>query len=535
MSTTSSKVWIALLLLVVTAAPGETLYERDGVVLEGTVRIANREDAVCQVLAANESPESYERMKANHGQPLHVWRLDFAVRNRSGRRLEQLKAHFSIASEWPPCTTWSGPQSRYDRPVQWASSFETLQQAAGMEPGGEVADTVYMLAFHDQQPRFESWQVDFRFAADSPAAPAGTGSAVRESSVGTGQLPPAVQVDLHLRKAEQALRDGDAATARTAMERLDTLQAEHRLEPDSEDRYRQAQAWASAGEPERAVAAAVRYLQAGGRDAEHYEEALDLINREGSPEPAPAGGPADGSPAAEAPRPGESREFDGMEFVWIPAGEFLMGSTSSEATDDQRPVTRVRISRGYWLGKYEVTQGQWEAVMGSNPSFFDECGPDCPVEHVSWEDAQAFLRQLNGRTGGSRYRLPTEAEWEYAARAGTTGDRYGTLDAIAWYTDNSTTSSTSPLGSTQPVGQKMPNAWGLHDMLGNVSELVQDWAGEYPGGAVTDPAGPLSGSHRLHRGCGWASFDFWCRSPKRLSVWPVTPSPNHGFRLLRTE
>ena len=123
-----------------------------------------------------------------------------------------------------------------------------------------------------------------------------------------------------------------------------------------------------------------------------------------------------------------------MEFVWVPAGEFRMGSTSSEAFDSEQPVTRVRISRGYWLGRHEVTQGQWQAVMGTNPSKFSGCGR-CPVEQVSWEDAQGFIRSLNARSGGNRYRLPTEAEWEYAARAGTAGDRYGNLDAIAWRGD----------------------------------------------------------------------------------------------------
>ena len=124
--------------------------------------------------------------------------------------------------------------------------------------------------------------------------------------------------------------------------------------------------------------------------------------------------------------------------------------------------------------------------MGSNPSFFDECG-DCPVERVSWDDVQEFIGRLNALEGEVRYRLPTEAEWEYAARAGTSGDRYGgDLDAIAWYRENSE-------GRTHPVGQKAPNAFGLHDMLGNVFEWVQDWYGAYPGGSVTDPRGPGPG------------------------------------------
>ena len=131
--------------------------------------------------------------------------------------------------------------------------------------------------------------------------------------------------------------------------------------------------------------------------------------------------------------PGETRVFDGIEFVGIPAGQFQMGSTSSEADDDEQPLTRVTLTRGFWMGKYEVTQAQWEAVMGSNPSRFKDCGGNCPVERVSWNDAQEFIRKLNERAGatGYEYRLPTEAEWEYAARAGTTGERHGDLDAIA--------------------------------------------------------------------------------------------------------
>ena len=116
-----------------------------------------------------------------------------------------------------------------------------------------------------------------------------------------------------------------------------------------------------------------------------------------------------------------------------------MGSTSTEAKDNEQPLTRVRGSRGFWLGKYEVTQGQFQAVKGSNPSSFSGYGR-CPVEQVSWDDAQEFISRLNRRVGGNRYRLPTEAEWEYAARAGTSGDHYENLDAIAWYGANSGTS-----------------------------------------------------------------------------------------------
>ena len=217
----------------------------------------------------------------------------------------------------------------------------------------------------------------------------------------------------------------------------------------------------------------------------------------------------------------------GMEFVWVPPGEFRMGSTSAGAGRNERPLTQVRISEGFWLGKYEVTQVEWEAVMGSDPSRFGNCGGDCPVERVSWEDVQGFLGRLNAREGREVYRLPREAEWEYAARAGTTGDWYGDLSAIAWYTGNSE-------GRTHPVGLKLPNGWGLYDMLGNVWEWVGDWYGGYPGGRVTDPGGPGSGSNRVHRGGSWSSSEGYARASDRNYSDPGSRFLYLGFRLLRT-
>ena len=526
-----TRTWIAAGLFAA-AAQGETLFQQDGITLEGTVRIAARGAAVCKVLATHHPPEVYERMKENHGQPLHVWRLDYTARNGSGRRLEHLTANLSIASEWPPCTTWSGPVGNYPKNVQWANSFEVLQ-TQNMESDEEIADTVFVLTFHDQKPEFDRWSVDYRFAAgaasDSGESRQGGGVAGRESETAAAAagLPPEIQVDMNLRKAEHALRKGDVAAAREAMKRLAALEAEHGLEPLPEDHYRYAQAWAAAGETQRAMAAAVRYLQAGGRDAEHYTEALDLINREGSLEAAPA--VAGRVRPGVQPQPGESRVFDGIEFVWMPAGEFLMGAKSSEAILGGRPLTRVRISRGFYLGKHEVTQAEWQAVMGSNPSECYDCGSDYPVEKVSWDDVQEFIAKLNATVGQERYRLPTEAEWEYAARAGTNLDRYGNLDAIAWYGKNS---GRRP----HPVGQKAPNAWGLYDMLGNVAEVTHDyWYGAYPGGEVTDPRGPVSGSSRVVRGGSWLGYADHCRASYRESTTPDFRAPFYGFRLLRTE
>ena len=222
----------------------------------------------------------------------------------------------------------------------------------------------------------------------------------------------------------------------------------------------------------------------------------------------------------------------GMEFVGVPAGSFVMGSPEDEAGRDSDEVQHeVRISRGFWMGKYEVTQGEWEGVMGGNPSYFRECGARCPVEWVSWDDVQEFIRRLNEQESGSGYvyRLPTEAEWEYAARAGTTGARYGELDEIAWYSDNSG-------GTTHPVGQKGANAWGLHDMLGNVDEWTADRYGEYPSGAATDPQGPDTGSTWVGRGGSWGTIAWAVRSAYRDSLSPGRrASPHFGFRLVRTE
>ena len=423
-----TRLWIVASLLAA-AAQGETLYQRDGITLEGTVRIAARGDAVCQVLESHHSPDVYERMKPNHGQPLDVWRLDFAARNGSGRPLEHLTAHFNIASEWPPCTTWKWPGGKYPEIVLWASSVEVLQKPYGMAPDDEVSDTVFVLTFHDRQPTFERWQVDYRFEAGTdPGEGKRTGGpAWRKSSAAAAGLPPEIQVDLNLRKAEQAVRDEDAATARETMKRLEALLQEHGLEPSPEDHFRYAQAWAAAGEPQRAMAAAVRYLQAGGREAEHYTEALDLINREGTLEAAPASGTAAaGAPRVELaqPQPGESRVFDGIEFVWVPAGEFQMGSTSAEADDDEQPLTQVRISRGFFLGKYEVTWAQWHAVMGGNPPPSGERCPDCPKMSASWNDGAGVHCETERCGGGGAIPL---ADGSGVGVCGAGGDERGPL------------------------------------------------------------------------------------------------------------
>ena len=224
----------------------------------------------------------------------------------------------------------------------------------------------------------------------------------------------------------------------------------------------------------------------------------------------------------------------GAEFVWIPAGKFVRGSPADEALRAPDEVQHeVTISAGYWMGKHEVTQREWVALMGSNPSApdlpYDGCVPECPVARVSWVDVQGFIRKLNERESGRGYvyRLPTEAEWEYAARAGTTGARYGPLDAIGWHSVNS--------GShAHPVGEKQPNAWDLHDMHGNVAEWTGDWYGPYPSGPVTDPAGPSTGTRRVVRGSTFGGGELGARAALRAPWAPGSPSLVIGFRLVRT-
>jgi formylglycine-generating enzyme required for sulfatase activity len=189
--------------------------------------------------------------------------------------------------------------------------------------------------------------------------------------------------------------------------------------------------------------------------------------------------------------------------------------------------------KGYWLGKTELTQGQWEALMGSNPANLKNAGRDATVEQVSWDDAMQFCRKLTERERqagrlpeGYEYTLPTEAQWEYACRAGTTGPFAGSgnLDSMGWYTSNSG-------NTTHPVAQKQANAWGLYDMHGNVWEWCRDWSGGYPGGSVTDPTGPSSGSSRVFRGGCWSSIAQFCRSVFRSCFEPGYRINDVGFRL----
>ena len=226
----------------------------------------------------------------------------------------------------------------------------------------------------------------------------------------------------------------------------------------------------------------------------------------------------------------------GMKFVYIKPGSFLMGSPSGEAgRNDDEQQHRVTLTQGFYLQTTEVTQGQWQRVMGENPSKFNKCGSDCPVEQVSWNDVQMFIQKLNRMEGKVAYRLPTEAEWEYAARAGT-----GT--AFSWGNEVSCAKANYGKGyvleckgknpdRTTKVASFPPNLWGLYDMHGNVWEWCQDRYGGYPSGPVTNPGGASSGAFRVLRGGGWRYFAWICRSANRHGSTPGSRFDSVGFRL----
>jgi formylglycine-generating enzyme required for sulfatase activity len=213
------------------------------------------------------------------------------------------------------------------------------------------------------------------------------------------------------------------------------------------------------------------------------------------------------------------------EFVLIKPGTFQMGDASIR---NASPHT-VTLTRSFGMQKTLVTQGEWIAVMGSNPSYFKACGPTCPVEDVNYDDAQAFIAELNRRSPRKHYRLPSEAEWEYAARAGTTGDYIttGPVTLGGWIDVNSDS-------TTHPVGRLRPNAWGLYDMAGNVFEWVNDWFGPYDASRSTDPTGPPSGDFRIMRGGSWAGPAAHARAGFRFISPQAHRAFSFGFRLAKT-
>jgi formylglycine-generating enzyme required for sulfatase activity len=220
------------------------------------------------------------------------------------------------------------------------------------------------------------------------------------------------------------------------------------------------------------------------------------------------------------------RNSIGMEFVLVPAGKFQMGSNAS---DTEKPIHEVTIGSPFYMGKYPVTQGEWFGVMGENPSHFT--GDDrLPVERVSWDDCQGFIKRLNAKNDGYLYRLPSEAEWEYACRAGTEGNYSGELGEIAWYAENS-------VGKTHLVGKKKPNIWGLYDMCGNVYEWCQcAWHDSYDGAPIDGSAWEQDlHKARILRGGAWASRARFCRSANRDDRAPDVRTEYNGFRVVATK
>ena len=221
-----------------------------------------------------------------------------------------------------------------------------------------------------------------------------------------------------------------------------------------------------------------------------------------------------------------------IDMVKVETGTFMMGATleMQDSYDDEMPVHQVTLTNDYYMGKYEVTQALWQAVMGNNPSKFK--GDNLPVESVSWKDCQKFISKLNKKTG-RKFRLPTEAEWEYAARGGKKSRGYqysgsSNISDVAWYAGNGS-------NKTHPVGTKQSNELGLYDMTGNVWEWCQDWYGSYVSSSQTNPTGAVSGSRRVRRGGGWYNNEENCRSSCRSGVTPDARYYFLGLRLVLSE
>jgi formylglycine-generating enzyme len=220
-----------------------------------------------------------------------------------------------------------------------------------------------------------------------------------------------------------------------------------------------------------------------------------------------------------------------IEMVFIKGGCFQMGDTFGSGRSDEMPAHEICLD-DYSIGTYEVTQAQWLAVMGNNPASNKACGPDCPVENVSWDDVKVFIKQLNSMTG-KNYRLPWEAEWEYAARSGGKTELWaGTSDEAklgdyVWFVDNSGE-------KTHPVGKKKPNGLGMYDMTGNVWEWCQDLHGDnyYKNSPAKNPQGPVRGQSRITRGGSWGSKSWELRATARGRIYPKNKNASLGFRLV---
>jgi formylglycine-generating enzyme required for sulfatase activity len=322
---------------------------------------------------------------------------------------------------------------------------------------------------------------------------------------------PMVQMrhDQYWANLDDAFKAGDWGSTLGCMRKLDALG----VDLPAEYAFMKAKALLETGDAAGAEEQAMRYLRQAGSGGAHYKEALGLLSQ------------------AEKAKSGDIRTFRDCatcpEMAVIPAGSFMMGGDGGEP--DDKPVHRVDVP-AFAMGKTEVTQAQWRAIMGGNPSVNKGCD-DCPVEQVSWHDAQDYLNRLSSRTG-QRYRLPSEAEWEYACRAGGRHEYCGgdSLDSLAWYRSN------IGVDKTRPVAGKQANAWGLYDMSGNVWEWVLDcWNGSY-NCAPTDGSAWTSGDcgKRVLRGGSWYSIPSFTRAALRCGYATANRSDDVGFRPARS-
>jgi formylglycine-generating enzyme required for sulfatase activity len=355
-------------------------------------------------------------------------------------------------------------------------------------------------------------------------------------------LPDDILADQYLLEAKKALANGEPQTARRAFGKIEALDTEPPLEffffygkllveyGTAEDDVRQGQALLK------------QYVVNIEKGSEQYMATLELLSV--------AGGKIEKDErrqTEEATRQAEAQERTTrlkellpsllenlkQQMVTVPGGTFTMGCTEEQSScdDDEKPVRQVQVG-SFSIGKYEVTQDLWEAVMGKNPSKFRNC-PRCPVEHVGWDETKMFLKKLNALTG-ERYRLPTDAEWEYAARGGpkSQGSLYvgsDDLDSVAWYDKNSG-------NKVHRVGQKQPNGLGLYDMSGNVWEWVEDcWNKKYPGPPTDGSAWKSRDcSRHMLRGGAWSSYPRYLRSSNRYRELSSFLRYDVGFRLVGT-
>ena len=463
------RAFVAFVALILAVAPAraEDLYDKDGVQLWTSVRLVTRDAATCRVLEDRHSDDEYQRLEANEGQPLHVWRLDLTAANYAAKVIEYLRASVNVESEWPPCTNWDWDVSQdYPGGVDWAGGILSLQRISDMAAGEEVRETMFLLVFHDQVPGFGRWTIDYSFA-EAAQAPADRGAPGDRPASGASP------------------RLGSAPSSRSSA-------AVARREPP----------------------------------AEHVD-------------PAPAAAPFSRRPGEMFSDPLSSGGI-GPEMVVIPAGRFRMGCVSGvDCRDEEKPVHQVTIPHAFAVGKYEVTFAEWDACVSAGgcvhrPDDLGWGGGRRPVIFVSWDDAQSFVRWLSSATGAD-YRLLSEAEWEYAARAGSsTAYRWGN-EVGSGRANCDGCGSQWDEQSTAPVGSFGANAFGLHDVHGNVREWVEDCWNDSYNGAPSNGSAWASGdcSHRVLRGGSWFDLFWISRSATRYMDFSDRRHAFFGFRVAR--